>query len=220
MPGRGTGWPISGSWWAGGRLSTPARHNGGVLTVRVLPREGVTLRAAAATVEVTAALAVGHRVAGGSLPSVPWLLVMAGAVFGAGLLVLRGRVRPLVAVPVLIATQLLLHAWLTALTTGTDVAGHLGADPMGAMAQTGHAHALLDPSMLAVHAAGGLLTAVLWELRARVGEVVVTWTRQPPPPLPAPRRVVAPVCAPPALAERFVVASTPRRGPPVAVATA
>lgn len=203
---------------AGGGPVTTARHNEGVLTVRVLPREGVTLRAASATVEVTTTLAVGHRLAGGSLPSVPWLVVMAAAVLGAGLLVLQGRVRPLVAVPLLVATQLLLHAWLTALTTGAS--GHPGGEAMGAMTQSGHAHALLDPSMLAVHVVGGVLTAVLWELRARVGEVVVTWTRQALPPLPAVRRVVAPVVAPSALAGRFVVASTPRRGPPAPLVTA
>ena len=184
-----------------------------MLTVRVLPREGVTLRAAAATVEVTAALAVGHLWAGGSLPSVPWLLVMATAVFGTGLLVLRGRVRPLVAVPVLVAVQLLLHAWLTALTMPMDDAGHL--------AHAGHhAHALLDPTMLGVHVAGGLLTAVLWELRARAGEVVVTWTRSPLPPLPALRPAAAPVPLPRALATRFVIAAAPRRGPPASVLTA
>ncbi|MDO9396191.1 MAG: hypothetical protein Q7T71_06590, partial [Herbiconiux sp.] len=106
-----------------------------MLTVRVLPRRGVTLRAGVATVEVTGALALGHLLAGGSLPSVPWLVVMAAAVFGAGCLVLHGRVRPLVAVPLLIAVQLLLHAWLTALTTGTDSMGH-------AMSHGGHAHML------------------------------------------------------------------------------
>lgn len=187
-----------------------------MLTVRVLPRAGVTLRAAVATVEVTGALAVGHAWAGGSLPSLPWLAVMAAAVFGSGLLVLRGRVRPLLAVPVLVATQLLLHAWLTTLTTAPPGA----VEQMGAAAHTGHAHSLLDPSMLVVHVAGGLLTAVLWELRTRAGEVVVTWTRQPLPPLPALRRAVAPVPAPRALASRFVVASVPRRGPPSALLAA
>jgi hypothetical protein len=180
-----------------------------VLTVRVLPRQGVTLRAAAATVEVTGALALGHLWAGGSLPSVPWLAVMAVAVFGAGVLVLRGRVRPLVAVPVLVAAQLLLHAWLSALTTGGDPMGHAG----GAM-HAGEGHALLDPRMLAVHVGGGLVTAVMWELRSRAAEVVVTWTRQPLPPLQAVRRRVAPVVAPRSLASRFVVVAVPRRGPP------
>lgn len=192
--------------------SSRTRHNDRVLTVRVLPRDGVTPRAAAATVEVTAVLATGHLWAGGHLPSVPWLAVMAAAVFATGLLVLRGRVRPLVAVPLLVVVQLLLHAWLTALTAPVDAAGQ--------MAHGMHAehHALLDPSMLVVHVGGGLLTAVLWELRARAGEVVVTWTRQPPPPLPSLRLVPAPVLLTRALVSRDVVAAAPRRGPPVRAA--
>ncbi|MCW2812954.1 MAG: hypothetical protein JWN84_409 [Nocardioides sp.] len=187
-----------------------------MLTVRVLPRRGTTLRAAVATVEVTTVLALGHVWAGGALPSLPWLGVMAAAVFGAGLLVLRGRVRPLVALPVLVAAQLLLHAWLTTITTG-GAADHLGHAAHGPAEQ---AHTVLDPSMLAVHVAGGLLTALLWELRARAAEVVVTWTRQPLPPLPAPRRVPAPVVATTALVSTFVVGTAPRRGPPVGLVTA
>lgn len=187
-----------------------------MLTVRVLPRRGVLLRAVASTVEVTAALAAGHLLAGGMLPSVPWLLVMAAAVLGTGVLVLRGRVRPLVAVPLLVVAQLLLHAWLTALTMPTDAMGHLDDHVAGAGAS--HAHALLDPTMLVVHVAGGLLTAVLWELRARAAEVVVTWTRPPLPPLPARRTTPAPVPTPLALVTRHVVAAAPRRGPPVLVA--
>lgn len=187
-----------------------------MLTVRVLPREGVTLRATAATVEVTTVLALGHLWAGGSLPGVAWLLVMAAGVLGAGVLVLRGRVRPLVAVPVLVVLQLLLHGWVTALTVPTD-GGHLAH---GAGTAADHAHGLLDPTMLAVHVGGGLLTALLWELRTRAGEVVVTWTRQPLPPLPALRLVAAPVPLPRTLVSRFVVAAAPRRGPPMAVGTA
>jgi hypothetical protein len=188
-------------------------HNGGVLTVRVLPRRGVTLRAAVSTVEVCAVLGLGHLLAGGQLPSLVWLAVMAAAVFGAGLLVLHGRVRPAVAVPALVATQLLLHAWLTALTSASDLDAHHAqhVDALGA-----HAHATLEPSMLAVHVAGGVLVAVLWELRARAAEVVVAWVRQPLPPLPGVRRAPAPVAAPLSLVARFAVSAAPRRGPPSA----
>ena len=70
-----------------------------MLTVRVLPRKGVALRSGVATVEVTSVLALGHLGAGGTLPSPLWLVVMAAVVFGAGLLVLHGRVRPALAVP-------------------------------------------------------------------------------------------------------------------------
>ncbi|QCW49987.1 hypothetical protein FE634_05405 [Nocardioides dongxiaopingii] len=182
-----------------------------MLTVRVLPREGVTLRAAVTTVEVTGVLALGHVWAGGTLPSATWLAAMAVVVLGAGLLVLRGRVRPLVALPALVAAQLLLHAWITALTPTATT----GGDPLHH-----HVHAVLDPRMLAVHVAGGLVTAVAWELRTRAVEVVVSWTRQQLPPLPSLRLVPAPVPAPAALLTRFVVSAAPRRGPPVVPAPA
>lgn len=186
-----------------------------MLTVRVLPRRGTTLRAAAATVEVTTVLALGHVWAGGALPSVPWLGVMAAAVFGAGLLVLRGRVRPLVALPVLVVAQLLLHAWLTALTAPGAADAHLAV----ASHVPAPSHTVLDPSMLAVHAVGGLVTVVLWELRTRAAEVVVTWTRQPLPPVPAPARQVAPVLVPSSPVSASVVGTAPRRGPPVGLVT-
>ncbi|WP_340539608.1 hypothetical protein [Nocardioides sp. GXZ039] len=175
-----------------------------MLTVRVLPRRGIPLRAACASLEVTGVLTLGHVWAGGVLPSLPWLAAMAAVVFGAGLLVLRGRIRPLVAVPALVAVQLLLHAWLSALTMGGAHHEHLGS-----------AHgAALAPAMLAVHVAGGLFTALAWELRARVVDVVVTWTRLTSPPYLLARRAPAPVFGPTAWSRRFVVSAAPRRGPP------
>ncbi|MEO9325595.1 hypothetical protein ABFT23_19040 [Nocardioides sp. C4-1] len=190
-----------------------------MLTVRVLPRRGVALRAAVATVEVTAVLALGHLWAGGALPAPAWLVVMAAAVFGAGLLVLHGRVRPVLAVPALMATQVLLHAWLTALTMSTDGApGHT----MDAASMAGHetlAHGVLDARMLAVHLAGGLVTALLWELRARAAEVLVSWSRTPLPPLPSRRIAPAPVTTSHPSATP-VVTVAPRRGPPAALVLA
>lgn len=184
-----------------------------MLTVRVLPRQGTALRSAAASVEVTGVLVAGHVWAGGSLPSVPWIAVMAGAVFAAGLLVLRGRVRPLVAVPVLVVTQLLMHAWLTTLT------------PMPAMDSMdgsggGHLHAVLDARMLGVHLAGALVTALVWELRSRAVDVLVTSTTPRALPVPPAPRRPRPVVRRPRLAGRLVSVSAPRRGPPRLLAPA
>ncbi|WP_139977883.1 hypothetical protein [Nocardioides litoris] len=190
-----------------------------MVTLRVLPRRGTTRRALLATVEVTGVLALGHVLAGGSLPSLPWLGLMAAAVLGAGLLVLHGRVRPAVAVPALVGTQLLLHAWLTALTPAADPMASMQASMQGA-GHEAHVHAALDPAMLAVHVAGGLLCAVLWELRARAAEVVVGWVRQPLPPVPAVRRPVAPAAAPAALVSRVLASAAPRRGPPAGCSAA
>ncbi len=201
-----------------------------MLTIRVVPRRGIALRAATASAEVSTALAVGHVWAGGTLPSAAWLAAMAGVVFGAGLLVLRGRVRPRVAVPALVATQLLLHAWLTALTAAsghhaaaghhTPPGGHLHQSDqlghLGHLGQLGQLLPVLDPAMLAVHVGAGLLTALLWELRARAVDVVVAWTRLL---LPAPRNrphAVVPATSVAGLTRLLVVTAAPRRGPPVA----
>lgn len=182
-----------------------------MLTVRVLPRRGTALRSAAATVEVTGVLVAGHVWAGGSLPSAPWVALMAGAVFGAGLLVLRGRVRVRHAVPALAVVQLLMHAWLTLLTP---------MPAMDGMSGQGHLHAVLDAPMLGVHLAGALVTALVWELRSRAVDVLVTWTTPAALiVLPAPRRP-RPVVRRPRLAGRLVATSAPRRGPPSALAPA
>lgn len=177
---------------------------GRVLTVRVVPRAGATLRAAAASVLVLGVLAVGHVWAGGELPSPVWLALMGITVFGAGLVVLHRRVPARAAVPLLVAAQLLLHAWLTALA---PMAHH----------DHGHSVAAMTLPMLTVHVAGGVLTAVVWRLAARAVEVVVSWVRLALPPVPPARRAPAPVLAPAALARRFVVAAAPRRGPPAGV---
>jgi hypothetical protein len=186
-----------------------------VLRVRVLPRGRVPLRSALATLEICAALVVAHLLAGGALPSPVWLAVTALLVFGAGLLVLRGRLRLGVAVPVLVAAQLLLHAWLTALAT----------DPV--VASGGHAHGTahpaetaLDPLMLGLHVVGGLLTALSWHLRARAVDVVVTWLRAVLAPVSRPPRVPASVVVLVAPRWREVVAAAPRRGPPSALVAA
>lgn len=187
-----------------------------VLTVRVLPRRGTTLRAALATLEVLAVLAVGHLWAGGALPSVLWLGAMAAVLFGAGCLVLHDRVRPLVATPALVATQLLLHAWLSTLSAG---AGGMAEMDHAAAGHSAATHPVLDPRMLVVHVVGGLLTAVLWQLRARVADVVVTFARQPLPPLPWSRGALVAVPAPPARS-LHVLDTAPHRGPPLLVPTA
>lgn len=163
-----------------------------------------------AAVESTTALVVGHTLAGGMLPSLPWILLMGAAVFLAGLPVLNGRLRLRWAVPALVVLQLVLHAWLTVLA------------PMPEMAVSGMAQAhgsslggLLDPHLLLVHVAGALLTALLWELRAQVVDVIVTWARPDLPPLPG--VLSAPARTPFLLwsVTDLVTLTAPRRGPPV-----
>ncbi len=78
----------------------------------------------------------------------------------------------------------------------------------------GHLGGLLSPSMLAVHVAGAVVTALVWELRARVVDVVVTWSRPQLPPVPAVRRLPLDARLVPRPTTSHVLLSSPRRGPP------
>jgi hypothetical protein len=187
-----------------------------VLTVRLLPRRGKGLRALAAAiaaVESTAVLVVGHTWAGGMLPSFAWIALMASAVFLAGFPVLGGRLRLRVAVPGLVVLQLLLHAWLTVLSPMPDMAG------MGA-GHDAHLGGLLAPHMLLVHVAGALFTALLWELRAHVVDVVVAWSRPHLPPVPGVRRLARRAALLPLPTATLLTLDAPRRGPPARFAPA
>lgn len=185
-----------------------------MLSVRLQPRRGGALTrvagAAVAAVESTAVLLVGHTWAGGMLPSHTWVALMTATVLLVGLPVLGGRVRLRYAVPALVALQLLLHAWLTVLAPVPDAHG---AHAAGA----GLLGGLLEPHMLLVHVAGGLVTALLWELRARLVDVVVTWSRTERPPLPGVRRLPARALRLPRPTTALLTLGAPRRGPPRAV---
>ncbi|MGA8258503.1 MAG: hypothetical protein WB767_18175 [Nocardioides sp.] len=180
-----------------------------MLTLHLAPRRGSVPRAAWATVEITGVLVLGHAWAGGALPSPVWIALMALAVFGAGVLVLRDRIRVRYALPGLVAAQLLLHGWLVALEPAASVAGHSGH----------HEHAALALPMIGVHLAAALLTALVWEVRARATDVIVTWSRSVRLPVVTVRRSASvPIVE--ALLHRYVVADAPRRGPPTLLAPA
>ncbi len=61
-----------------------------MLSIQVLPRRGVILRSALATLEIMIVLIAAHTWAGGQLPGAGWMLGAAGLVFAAGTLVLAG----------------------------------------------------------------------------------------------------------------------------------
>jgi hypothetical protein len=145
-----------------------------VLTVRRTPRSRVAVPAALASLESVTALVLAHLAAGGELPAPWWLALFAALVYGAGGLVLRRRVSIRVMLPLLLAAQLLGHAWLVTL------APH---------AHAGHAHASsallgLTPAMLAAHAVAGVVTGAMWSLRRRAVDVLLQWSE--PGLLPAP----------------------------------
>ena len=172
-----------------------------MLTLQVLPRRGVLLRSALATLEIMTALVAAHTWAGGAVPSGAWIAAAAALVLAGGTLVLRGRVSLRVAVPALVAAQLLLHSWMVVLAPA-PAAGHDHAS-----------HLELTWPMVLAHVAGGLVTALVWELRRRAVEVVLSWSDPGLLPVPALRRVLTRRAPVPPLRRPLVV--VPLRGPPV-----
>lgn len=181
--------------------------------MRELARPGAWWRSARCTAETLVVVVLAHTLAGGSLPGAGWLAAVAVLMTVCGVAVLRGRVRLLVALPLLVAAQLLLHAWMHTLAAGEHTVHAAHAAGAGAVAG-------LDLPMLLAHLAGAVVTALVWDLRARAVRVVVEVADAaviPPPAVPS---------APPA-ARRVVVRPqhrpllvSPLRGPPVALASA
>jgi hypothetical protein len=169
----------------------------------MLPRRGVVLRSALSTVEIMTVLVAVHTWAGGALPAAGWIAGAAALVFTAGLLVLRGKVPLRAAVPALVLAQFLLHCWMVVLAPAS--AGHAHAN---------HLH--LTWQMALAHVAGGLVTALVWRLRKRAVEVVLSWSDLGLVPVPLLRRVVARRA--PVLPLRRPLVVVPLRGPPVGLA--
>lgn len=174
-----------------------------VLILRRVPRSGVRLSAGLAAAETATALGVAHTAAGGELPSSGWLLAIAATAYGGSLLVLRGRAPVRVVLPAMVGLQVLLHAWLVALTAGSGVHSH-GAS----------SDALLGLSwpMVLAHLAAGGVAAATWLLRRRAVDVLLAWSDSPARPIPHRPRLGV-VRAPVAPARRDVVV-LPVRGPP------
>jgi hypothetical protein len=170
-----------------------------VLSVQVLPRRGVLLRAALATVEIMTLLVAAHTWAGGKLPATGWMVATAALVLAAGTIVLRGRLPLRAMVPALVGAQLLLHCWMVVLG---PTSGHVHGP-----------HLELTWQMVLAHVAGGLGAALIWELRRRAVEVVLTWAEIGLLPVPALRRSVTRRA--PVLPLRRPLVVVPLRGPPV-----
>ncbi len=188
-----------------------------MLVVSRVPRASARVPSALTAAETTTALAIAHTAAGGELPGPGWLLLVALTAYGASALVL-GRKTPIrVALPALVGAQVLLHAWLVALTP--EHAGHAG--PTGHTAHVGHPGGLaqgdgllgLTWPMLAAHVAAGALAALAWALRRRAVEVLLAWAEGPRG-VVLPRRPAAPARTATAPRIPFLLAA-PTRGPPV-----
>jgi hypothetical protein len=161
-------------------------------------------RPARASVEVWGLTVFAHSLAGGALPSLPWLVGVAGIVAAATAWVLRRQANPAVMAPVLVACQLGLHVLFASLAP----AGH----------GTHHAHGVVDlpPRMLAAHMLCAVLTAVVWWVRRSVVDVVL---RLAAPLTLAERQVRIPDLAQAGIRQRMVwLLTDPGRAPPRASA--
>lgn len=188
----------------GGGADRGVGHHGRVLILREVPRSGVHVSAGMAAAETTTALGLAHTAAGGAAPSPGWLLAAAAIAYGASLVVLRGRAPVRVVAPVFVVLQIVLHAWLVALTAGTEVHAHAGG--------TEAAFGLSWPMLLA-HAGAGMVAAAAWVLRGRAVDVLLGWRDQPTPGIPHRTRTRADRGFRVAPAGRDV-SVLPTRGPP------
>lgn len=174
-----------------------------MLTVRRTPRTRVRVSATLVALESVAALALAHLAGGGEVLDPWWLVAFGVLVYAASGIVLRGRAGIRVALPVLLAAQVLGHAWLAALSPG---------------AHAGHEHATqgflgLTSSMLAAHVVAAAVTGAMWVLRRRAVEVLLQWSDTGRLPLPtgrAPRLSATAV----RVADRWHARTAPTRGPP------
>lgn len=123
--------------------------------------------------EILATVVAAHTIAGGALPSWPWIALMGGSILGGSLVVLRRRVPLLLAVPALVAVQLLLHSWLMVLAPSTPGAMTMHHGMSGMPASGGGLG--LDGPMIFAHVVGALVTALVWQTRSRLADVVLTW---------------------------------------------
>ncbi len=140
-------------------------------------RRSTAGRTARASVEVWSLTVVAHTVAGGALPSLPWLVGVAGLVTVSTAWVLRRSVRPAVMLPVLVLCQLGLHALFATLSPAGAAVGHAPGHAQHAAAPSSWWMEELSPRMAAAHVLCALLTAVVWWVRRWVVDVVLSLGR-------------------------------------------
>jgi hypothetical protein len=135
-------------------------------------------RAVVATIVVMVGATSAHAWAGGSLP--PWssLVVLAGVLFAASVLFLRGMLSWWVSLALVGAAQFVVHALSVALSAprlGSPRSGTAAHDGMSGHAEMG----AWSGRMLVAHAAVTVLSAAVWRLLARTAVAVVGWLAWP-----------------------------------------
>lgn len=177
----------------------------------VSTRAQVAQRSLLATVEITAAAALAHVLAGGSLPAAGFLFAFAGVVFGCCLATIGRFLRVGVVVGFVLVAQLGLHSALDAAPTAHHSASHQVAAPDGLLGSLG-----LTPVMFWAHLITALVTAILLLLQERVVAAVVRcWRSVEIVPLDLTvRRTVRASARWLRVTRAALLRVSPRRGPP------
>jgi hypothetical protein len=169
-------------------------------------------RASAATVLVMVTAIGAHAWAGGGVPEWPTLVLLAGVLFGCGMLFLRGGFSLRVLLPAVALAQVMSHG---AFATSAPHHHHGGVDTTGFLG----GGSPWSWQMLLAHAVATVAAAVVWRWSERAAEVVLghgaVWLGTPTghPPVPVDHvfdRIGYVVCS----------VSAPRRGPPAVARTA
>lgn len=188
----------------GSRDAVTAACHDGSMVVGVERAPYLVWRAVAATLLVMSGALLAHGWADGRSPTGPGVIVLAGVVFVAGLLVLRGPIPGRVLLPLVAVAQLGLHESFGLLGPGT------------------HVHEVSDVGtswtwqMFAAHATVTVLTAVTWRLCGRAAVAVVAALELRQARARPPRAVRRPTDRSRVAARLFFLAAAPDRGPPSA----
>lgn len=179
------------------------------MTVELRAAPHAVWRALTATVLILATASLAHGWAGGRLPEWPGLVLLAGVLFGGGVLFLRHRL-PL--------RVLLL---MVALAQGGLHGAFVAWEPQHHHGSAGSTASWVDSSQLSwqmvlAHAVGTMVAALVWRWCERMADVVlVAHDRPAPVPTAVRQRVRGARVGPVRRRACWVVA--PRRGPPVLV---
>lgn len=183
------------------------------MTARTAPAPYAVWRALAATVLVMVGAVSAHSWAGGGLPGLPGLLILAGVLFAGGLLSLKGELRPVVVAPVVAVAQTGLHVSFGLL--GTAPGGHAGHPAHVPPVGDGSDPVWWSWQMVLAHLVSTMLTVAVWALCQRAASVLVSVVGEHVHvafrlPRARPTEASGPVAA-----SDWLVGA-PRRGPPAA----
>lgn len=171
----------------------------------------IAQRSLLATLEITAAAAVAHVLAGGTLPAAGFLFVFGAVIFGCSVVTIGRFLRIEVVVPFVLAAQVGLHAALD-----TAPASHHGS-MHEVVAADGLLGALsLSPVMFWAHLITALVCAIVLLLQERVIAAVAGSWRAVPGVVPSRQRLARLVTtsSPGSVRRAELLRVAPRRGPP------